>query len=330
MSILILISGQDEDFLEQTVSSALSSAKNPEALSFGIVEQRSDDNFSKLKNSDNIKILKIKTLPIGIGAAKSRSLDFYNGEKYTLVVDPHTIFVKDWDYELINRYESVVLELGKKTIVSQYLHWAMVENKTLKIHPHTENLPAWSLKFDGLLNVVEDIPSEKDYVIHYSISGYYIFGYSDIFQRLKFDPEIYFLTEELMYTMRLVSRGYNIVALNYNPMYHWIKERVRSDNDWKKNWNVERTVSDVSKLLDAIEGQVFGYWTSPDKESLEKFLVLSGINLGNLSKVCEDMSYTDRKNFILNLVEKIFTGNDIWTALYDITGNSISNEEIIF
>lgn len=327
--ILILMPALDEIFIEQTIKSAIDNSSGLNKIKFGVLEQSTGKSFSLVINSENIQIEKIYTPePIGIGQSRKKLLKFIKNEKYVLSIDAHTLFNSNWDKELIDRYEFIVSELGNKTMISQPLHWATLDNNKLIIDDYTKDMPPWKLKMDGLFARADDVDKNKDYEIHYSLSCHFLFGYSKNFTDIPFDENIFFVAEEPLLAMRYVTRGYNLVAINYNPMYHLAKHKIRPINDWKKKFNIDKTKNDVLFLIDAITGNYIGDRGSPSISSLEEFKIKSNLSLDPILEKFNLTSEEDLKNIVNKEIGDIFNNSDFWTALYDNILSIVSREPL--
>lgn len=328
-TILILIPALDEKFIEQTVDSAIDNSSGDYQIRFGILEQSLTGNFSNLQSSDDIEIIKVHTpKPRGVGWARSTLCGLIKDEDYTLVIDGHTLFTPNWDYELVTRFEKISEDLGPKSVVTQCLHWALIEEDHLIIDPWTSAMPPWKLKIDGLVAKAENFDKYKDYEVHYSLSCHFMFSYSKNFLDVPFDKDIFFISEEPILGLRYCTRGYNLVAINYNPMYHLSKYSVRPEGDWKMYFDIEKTIDDAIMLIDVLTGRYIGERGSPDIESLEKFKKDSGISLSVIMDKLGARNENELSQIIRTLLRTSFEDNDTWTALYETLYNLTCKEPL--
>jgi hypothetical protein len=328
--ILILFPALDEKFIEQTIDSAVSMSSGKYKIKFAIIEQSSNGVFSKIESSEQIKINKLFTpQPIGIGESRHLLLEMIDNEKYFLSIDSHTIFIKDWDIELVSRYSNIVNELGEKTIISQPLHWALISDGKLVVDPYTSSLPPWKLKIDGLVAKAQDFIGDNEYELHYSLSCHFMFGYTKNLVDIPFDKEIFFIAEEPLLALRYITRGYNIVAIKLNPMYHLSKYKVRPEDDWKINFSTEKTISDARWLLEVITGSYVGPRGAPNKKSLEEYKNKSGLSLDILVDRLGAKNDEELYQIVTSILENSFSNNDVWTALYDMVYNLACKDQIV-
>jgi hypothetical protein len=116
-SIFIPIAACNERFIEQTVRSALTNAKHPENIFFGIFNNITDPKKSLLSNDYITKnrqifyteIMSVCALGIGYGRLNASLLQFREFD-YMFQIDAHTLFPKNWDESLIDVFNLIKTE----------------------------------------------------------------------------------------------------------------------------------------------------------------------------------------------------------------------------
>ena len=122
--IYVQIASYRDPQLIPTIKSAIETAKHPENLVFGIARQfHPDDKFddlSEYKNDERFRILDIPYQEAG-GVCWARSLvqQLYQDEEYTLQIDSHMKFEKNWDLNLIADY-LFYKEQGCNPVITAY------------------------------------------------------------------------------------------------------------------------------------------------------------------------------------------------------------------
>ena len=112
-TIFVQIASYRDPDLLNTLKDILDNAKTPKNLRFGIAWQHSEedewDDLSEYMDDDRFRILNIPHEE-SMGACWARNLlqQLYSGETYTLQIDSHTRFIKNWDYELKKEYKRLV------------------------------------------------------------------------------------------------------------------------------------------------------------------------------------------------------------------------------
>ena len=107
MNIFIQIASYRDPELLPTIKSCLDNAKNPQKLIFSIVRQfNTHDGFDNLDEYKDDKRFKIIDIPHneskGVCWARNLTQQQYNNEEYTLQIDSHMRFEKNWDEILIS------------------------------------------------------------------------------------------------------------------------------------------------------------------------------------------------------------------------------------
>ena len=133
-TIFISIASCKEEFLAQTIKSAISNADNPELLYFGItnmvIDQR-DFVSDPVFDQPNVNCLEVKfkgSLGTGFGRMTA-SLMANQEHTYLLQVDAQNIFEKNWDTELKNYYKDILKVCEKPIISASPRRWIDGPNK---------------------------------------------------------------------------------------------------------------------------------------------------------------------------------------------------------
>ena len=116
MKIFVQIASYRDPQLEPTIKDMLANAKKPKNITFGIARQFSEeDGFDKLEDYRKDKRFRILDIPCeeskGVCWARNLTQQLYQGETYTLQIDSHMRFVKDWDDILIKMIKGLQLSL---------------------------------------------------------------------------------------------------------------------------------------------------------------------------------------------------------------------------
>ena len=143
-SMFISIAACKEEFLAQTVKSAMANAMNPELLYFGICNTVIDDEdylSDPVFELDNVNYVELKQkgpMGTGIGRLKS-SLMLDRDHKYFLQIDAHTIFTKGWDTLLKDSYNKLLNDYEKPIISTSPLWWIENNKKEVMLYGKPEN-----------------------------------------------------------------------------------------------------------------------------------------------------------------------------------------------
>ena len=111
-TIFVQIASYRDPQLLPTLEDLLKNAKNPERLVFSIAWQHSKedewDTLDQYKDDPRFKIIDIN-YKNSKGACWARNLlqQQYDDETYTLQIDSHHRFTKNWDFELIKELKNL-------------------------------------------------------------------------------------------------------------------------------------------------------------------------------------------------------------------------------
>jgi hypothetical protein len=168
-SIFVQIAACEERFIELTIKSAISNAKNPDNLYFGVFNNIINKEHSLLNNdfiTKNPKIFYteiITPVPMGVGFGRmNASLLHFDFFDYSFQIDAHMLFTKNWDEQLINSFNKIKDENNideHKLVLSatSSLYWSLIkdelsENSSIKLAVIDE-LTASPIIIDDPLNL---------------------------------------------------------------------------------------------------------------------------------------------------------------------------------
>ena len=126
MTIFVQIASYRDPQLEPTIKDMLENAKKPKNIRFGIARQFSDeDGFDKLEEYRKDKRFKILDIPYqeskGVCWARNLTQQLYDGETYTLQIDSHMRFEKNWDETLIKMIKGLQKYGYEKPLLTGYV-----------------------------------------------------------------------------------------------------------------------------------------------------------------------------------------------------------------
>jgi [Skp1-protein]-hydroxyproline N-acetylglucosaminyltransferase len=231
-----------------TINSIFNNAKNPENIFLGICEQNNKNNpeescinneffnkypqyFSQIR-FHNMDFTEAK----GPTYARYFCSKLWKGEEYYLQIDSHSFFEKNWDFNLINMLKECE-KVSNRPILSTYPPTSeqiknpsaisVIDSGSVKSNDIPVFLAGiWTYqkndqKFETPLKATKPV-----------VSGGLMFTKSSFLYDVPYDPSLsnLFNGEELLFSARLFTNGYdvfvpniNILSHHYNrngPMYH--------------------------------------------------------------------------------------------------------------
>ena len=308
MSIFISIPSYRDPELLRTVKSAIENADKPNDLYFGIFIQDLESAVPDLSFVKNIKLNIIHPkFARGAGFARSECMKLYSGQDYYLQIDSHTVFSKGWDSKCIQNYNKAVEISGNnKIIISSFPQSYYAEskfsisikkfNKNDNITYPTKQIPLlregkdWTSQRIEFDNPDNDIPELSHVVL-----GGFIFTTGNIVSEVPYDPDICFFGEEICFSLRAWTRGWDIYSPKETILYHFYtregykkvwKDRNLKIISWKQ---LEEISKDKQKrVLCGIESDIFGAVSSP--RSIRGYEEMTGLDFKKIYGLTIDNS----------------------------------------
>ena len=278
MIFLQIASYRDKE-LNSTIQSALSKAKYPNNIAFGIVEQcASNDPLPDLPSKCEY-VRTIKDSCKGVGWARNKANSLYNGEEYYLQVDSHSQFVDNWDEILINQLESLSCA---KPVLTGYPSMYWYENNEVKFGQFAPNRMIATGWHPNNLLILEPrglIDPNKS-CNAFALAGGFIFAHGAFAFDVPYDSDICFLGEETVLAVHAFTRGYNLIHPTNIPLYHHYTraDAPKAWTDFPEQWNDRVNVS-TNKVHAVLSGQVNNYFGNI--RTLNDYQRYAGIDFNN-------------------------------------------------
>lgn len=197
--------------------------------------------------------------------ARSLCESLWDGEEYYLMTDSHIRFEPGWDIEIIEML--LKTKRPRRTIITMYPEgfdrYQNKKNGTLKYTvPIRRGWRYEQLKYFNSQGIVEfesvttylPIPKTPKYVP--MVGACFVFAHSDILKIVPYHPDTpyLFFGEEMFYTVRLLSHGYDIMGPTHSVVYHLWKRDYRK-TFWDHEITQERDRS-IQKIKDIMTGKI--------------------------------------------------------------------------
>jgi hypothetical protein len=245
--IFIQIASYRDPQLLPTIEDCINNAKYSENLIFCIAHQYSnDDEFSKdidkYRDDPRFRIIDI-LYKDAKGACWARNLiqQKYENEGYTLQIDSHHRFAKNWDEECINMIKQLQDKGHKKPLLTSYIPSFNPEND-----PAERNQEPWWMTFDrfipegAIFFLPAAIPGWEDMtepVPARFYSAHFCFTLGQFAKEVQHDPLMYFHGEEISIAVRAYTHGYDLFHPHKVVAWHEYTRKGRTkqwddDPDW--------------------------------------------------------------------------------------------------
>ena len=223
--VFVQIASYRDPQLVPTVRSALQNAKYPERLNFGICWQRcKKESLEEFSNHPQVRYQDIDYRHSrGLGWARSKVAELYEGEEFTLQLDSHHRFAKNWDVMLYEDYEQAS-QLSNKPIITTYLTPFTVGENSLESTPCL--MSQYEFSSDKLLMsmpwYIQDYRKRNEVIRARTLSGHLIFTRGEFLKEVPYDPDIYFggYCEETTMSLRAFTHGYDFFSPYRQYVWH--------------------------------------------------------------------------------------------------------------
>jgi len=237
--IFVSIASYRDPELQNTVDCLLARADNPELIVIGICQQDDPAKFLSFPQA-NIKCVNFNYIDSkGVGWARHHAGLLYDGEEYFMQLDSHIIMIEHWDTVLRQQMEEAKKYTNNKCIFSMYPSGYSLKDGKREFN--SEAALMTQMKFVGNdLPVATGSRLNKTGKISKSpfINAGFMFGHGSFYIDCPYDPDIYFLGEEILNSTKAFTHGYDF----FNPSVHmcWHLYKLHNDpnaRDWIVHWN---------------------------------------------------------------------------------------------
>jgi hypothetical protein len=273
MTIFVQIAAYRDPQLIPTIKNMLENAKRPKNLRLGIARQfHPEDGFDDLSEYENDKRFRILDIPYeestGVCWARNLTQQLYEGEDYTLQIDSHMRFEKDWDDTLIKMIKQLQKKGHKKPLLTGYVSSFDPEND-----PQGRVNEPWRMAFDRftpegvvffLPEVIPGWKELKDPVPARFYSAHFAFTLGVFSTEVQHDPEFYFHGEEISISVRAYTHGYDLFHPHKVVIWHEYTRKGRTKQwDDDKEWHKKNTACHIkNRQLLGVDGEVYSGDTS--------------------------------------------------------------------
>jgi hypothetical protein len=325
MKIFVQIASYRDPELEKTIQSMIENAKKPNNLRIGICRQyHPEDGFDTLNDYRKDKRFRILDVLYseskGVCWARNQVQQLYGGEQYTLQIDSHMRFEKNWDDEFIKMVKQLQKKGFKKPLLTGYVSSFNPEND-----PAERIKEPWRMVFDRFIPegavffLPETIPGWeklKEPVTARFYSAHFAFTVGQFSTEVQHDPEFYFHGEEISIAARAYTHGYDLFHPHKTLIWHEYTRKGRTkqwddDKEWVNRNNVSHS---KNRKLFGMDGEIsdidFGIYGFGTERTLKEYEIYSGLRFSRRAV----QQYTLDKNYPPN--PTIYNTDEEWEASF--------------
>jgi glycosyltransferase involved in cell wall biosynthesis len=294
-TIFVQIASYRDPQLLNTLRDMIDKAKHPENLRVGIAWQHSADDtwdtIDEFKEDARFRIIDINYKESkGVCWARNSVQQLYNGEKYTLQLDSHHRFEKDWDETLINMLTDLQKEGYQKPLITAYIPSFDPDND-----PAGRVTKPWKMNFDRFIpeGAVFFLPATFDEwddptkpLPARFYSAHFAFTLGEFSLEVQHDPEYYFHGEEISIAARAYTHGYDLFHPHVVVCWHEYTRKGRTkqwddDKVWgernRKSHEKNRKLFEMDGMTRDVDFGKYGFGTVRTLRDYEKY---SGLSFG--------------------------------------------------
>jgi glycosyltransferase involved in cell wall biosynthesis len=347
MKIFIQIASYRDPQLIPTIKDCLENAKYPKKLVFGICRQYHPndkfDDLSEYKKDKRFRIINVLySESKGVCWARNQVQQLYKNEEYTLQIDSHMRFEKDWDVTLIEMVKQLQDKGIKKPLLTGYVSSFNPEND-----PAERIREPWRMSFDRFIPegavffLPETIPNWQtmtEPVTARFYSAHFAFTIGDFAKEVQHDPEFYFHGEEISIAVRAFTHGYNLFHPHKVVIWHEYTRKGRTKQwDDDKTWHLKNELSHKkNRQLFGMDGEEvtmdFGKYGFGTERTLREYEMYSGLkfSLRAVQQYTLDKHYPPNLTTYNNEEEWLKSFSSIFKHCIDVSFSQVPEKDYDF
>jgi hypothetical protein len=261
-TIFVQIASYRDPELVKTIEDMIKNAKRPQNLRLGICRQfHPEDGFDNLDMYRDDDRFRINDVPHeeskGACWARHSIQQMYEGEMYTLQIDSHMRFAKDWDVQMIDMVKQLQ-DMGiPKPLLTGYVSSFDPDND-----PVARVQEPWRMAFDRFIPegavffLPETIPGWNELespVPARFYSAHFAFTLGEFSEEVQHNPEYYFHGEEISIAARAFTWGYDLFHPHKVLIWHEYTRKGRT-----KQWDDDKSWVDKNNKSHLTNRKLFG------------------------------------------------------------------------
>ena len=310
MRVFVSIASYCDPILGFTLARAIATARHPDRLHFGIVDQSpAAAPAPSAAEVSPARLSYVKFEPLyarGPCWARAIAMSLYDGEEWFFQIDSHMDFDPAWDERLMG--QALRLLPGRKGVVlSAYPNAFVFEGGQPVRRPATGKVLAHVVKTganfepDHPVLGFEAHPLDSDLpVAGFHLGAGCVFAPGRFAQEFPYDPWFYFHGEEQALAARLFTHGWDIFHIPGLPVYHLYNNADSGapprPMHWDESLDTQRAQTwwaleqrSRGRLAALVAGASLGVYALGSDRSLADYAAFSGIDYA--ARVVEPRAY---------------------------------------
>jgi hypothetical protein len=288
VTIYISIAAYRDPELVPTVEDCLAKASRPEDLRFGICWQHGPEERALPWAGDpRFRIIDIDwKASRGACWARAEIMNRYAGEDYFLQLDSHHRFVQDWDVRVIEQLRRTG---SPKPVLTAY---ATPFNPEC---PDERSSEPMQMNFDRFTDEaiilfrpggIEGWQTRERPVRARFLSAHFLFAEGRFVREVPYDPELYFIGEEITLTVRAFTHGYDLYHPSEMIVWHEYTREYREHKHWTDHnhdkgievaWH-QRDRASLEKVRAFLQSPWIGAYGLGTERTFDEYEAYAGVN----------------------------------------------------
>jgi hypothetical protein len=274
-TIFVQIASYRDPECQWTVKDLFEKAKYPQRITVGICWQYDPDTDGDCfelsvpaEQENRIRIAPFHwTESRGVCWARHQTQLLYEGEDYTLAIDSHMRFVKDWDEKMI----AALAECASPKPVLSNHPASYTPPATLEVGALPSVLHATEFSQQGNIRMRGRPLSRKPPkpLKGAFVSPGFMFSAGSVIQEIPYDPVLYFEQEELSLAARLFTHGWDVYSPKDILIYHYYTP-VAGAKPRPMHWDDQPMWGVLNDRANARLQHLLGMEISADREALHE------------------------------------------------------------
>ena len=302
-SIYVQIAAYRDPDVVNTLKDIVKQSSKKHKIVINIIDQYSpDDNFYDIEKTfkhlkcnafASLKYKKILyTETKGVCWVRHLLNEDYSGEDFTLQLDSHHRFEKNWDTTLISMLDSLCDAGYKKPLLTTYCPGYLTSDETK--YPFATQMDFDRFTPEGAVffssGVIPNWENKKLPVPSRFISGHMIFVQGSFCKEVPYDPYYLFHGEEINLTVRAYTHGYDLFHPHKPVVYHEYSRSHRPKKCWDDDpqWGLKNDKSHLrNRKFFQMDGEKkdidFGKYDLGTVRTIEQYEEYSGVRMRSRS-----------------------------------------------
>ncbi len=287
--IFISIAAYRDPQLVPTIHDCLRKAIHPERLRFGICWQRAGDEPPlPFLRDPRFRILIVDWQDSkGACWARAEIMKLWSGEAWFFQVDSHCRFAEAWDETL----PRLALQTGAaKPVLSTYASFFIPDEAEREVLAPFPLQVAFQAFTPAGLPQLQPSPLRLQNQLHLAVAARFLaagflFAPGCFVEEVPYDPELYFMGEEIAMTVRAFTHGYDLFHPTQTLVWHdYLRTNARKhwgdhtrENQIPRDWS-ERDAASKQKVQRLLLGETVSSFGLGSARTLSEYEAYAGIS----------------------------------------------------